>query len=40
MASAGPSPPFCCAIGFIWAAFDGRKQGWHDKISGTLVIYR
>jgi uncharacterized RDD family membrane protein YckC len=31
---------FCCAIGFIWAAFDGRKQGWHDKIGGTVVIYR
>jgi uncharacterized RDD family membrane protein YckC len=31
---------FCCAIGFIWAAFDGRKQGWHDKIGGTVVVYR
>jgi uncharacterized RDD family membrane protein YckC len=25
-------------IGFIWAAFDARKQGWHDKIASTLVI--
>lgn len=25
-------------LGFIWAAFDGRKQGWHDKIAGTCVI--
>ena len=24
--------------GFIWIAFDGRKQGWHDKIAATLVI--
>jgi uncharacterized RDD family membrane protein YckC len=31
---------FCCAIGLIWAAFDGRKQGWHDKIGGTVVVYR
>jgi uncharacterized RDD family membrane protein YckC len=31
---------FCCAIGLIWAAFDSRKQGWHDKIGGTVVIYR
>jgi uncharacterized RDD family membrane protein YckC len=31
---------FCCSIGLIWAAFDGRKQGWHDKIGGTVVIYR
>jgi len=30
---------FCCAIGLIWAAFDARKQGWHDKIGGTVVIY-
>jgi Predicted membrane protein/domain len=27
-------------IGLIWAAFDRRKQGWHDKIAGTLVIRR
>jgi uncharacterized RDD family membrane protein YckC len=25
-------------IGLIWAAFDPRKQGWHDKIGGTVVI--
>jgi len=25
-------------LGFIWAAFDRRKQGWHDKIAGTCVI--
>ena len=25
-------------LGFIWAAFDRRKQGWHDKIAGTVVI--
>jgi uncharacterized RDD family membrane protein YckC len=27
-------------IGFIWVAFDARKQGWHDKIAGTVVIRR
>jgi uncharacterized RDD family membrane protein YckC len=27
-------------LGFIWAAFDKRKQGWHDKIAGTVVIIR
>ena len=26
-------------LGVIWVAFDRRKQGWHDKIAGTLVIY-
>ncbi|TMD08646.1 MAG: RDD family protein [Chloroflexi bacterium] len=30
------SLPF--GIGLIWAAFDPRKQGWHDKIAGTLVV--
>jgi uncharacterized RDD family membrane protein YckC len=29
---------FCLYIGFIWAAFDPRKQGWHDKIGGTVVV--
>jgi len=27
-------------IGFIWVAFDARKQGWHDKIAGTVVVRR
>jgi uncharacterized RDD family membrane protein YckC len=26
------------AIGIIWVAFDGRKQGWHDKLAGTVVV--
>jgi uncharacterized RDD family membrane protein YckC len=25
-------------LGFIWVAFDPRKQGWHDKIAGTVAI--
>ena len=25
-------------LGFIWIAFDSRKQGWHDKIALTLVV--
>ncbi len=25
-------------IGFLWVAFDRRKQGWHDKIAGTVVV--
>ncbi len=25
-------------LGFIWVAFDSRKQGWHDKLAGTLVV--
>jgi uncharacterized RDD family membrane protein YckC len=27
-----------CSIGLIWAAFDGYKQGWHDKIANTIVL--
>jgi|ERR1700716_4160427 uncharacterized RDD family membrane protein YckC len=29
---------FGLPIGFIWAAYDAQKQGWHDKIAGTYVI--
>jgi uncharacterized RDD family membrane protein YckC len=25
-------------LGVIWIAFDSRKQGWHDKIAGTVVV--
>jgi uncharacterized RDD family membrane protein YckC len=25
-------------LGFLWVAFDRRKQGWHDKLAGTLVV--
>lgn len=25
-------------LGIIWIAFDKRKQGWHDKLAGTVVI--
>ncbi|MBN1663187.1 MAG: RDD family protein [Deltaproteobacteria bacterium] len=28
----------CFYLGFLWAAFDGKKQGWHDKIAATVVI--
>jgi uncharacterized RDD family membrane protein YckC len=27
-----------CWIGLIWAAFDPRAQGWHDKIASTVVL--
>jgi uncharacterized RDD family membrane protein YckC len=25
-------------LGLIWVAFDPKKQGWHDKLAGTVVI--
>lgn len=26
-------------FGFIWILFSRRRQGWHDKIAGTCVVY-
>lgn len=28
--------PLC--LGFVWIAFDARKQGWHDKLAGSVVV--
>jgi len=28
--------PLC--LGMVWVAFDMRKQGWHDKLAGTVVV--
>ncbi len=25
-------------LGYLWIAFDKRKQGWHDKLAGTVVV--
>ncbi len=25
-------------LGFLWIIFDGKKQGWHDKIAKTAVV--
>lgn len=25
-------------LGFFWVGFDKKKQGWHDKIAGTVVV--
>ena len=26
-------------LGFLWVLVDDRRQGWHDKIADTIVIY-
>lgn len=26
-------------VGILWVAFDSRKQGWHDKLAGTVVVH-
>lgn len=28
--------PLC--LGFLWVGIDRRKQGWHDKLAGTVVV--
>lgn len=25
-------------LGLIWVGLDKRKQGWHDKLAGTVVV--
>ncbi len=25
-------------VGFLWVAVDKKKQGWHDKLAGTVVV--
>jgi len=27
-------------MGLIWVGLDRRKQGWHDKLAGTVVVRR
>ncbi len=29
---------WACYIGWIWVAFDARKQGWHDKVANSVVL--
>ncbi len=29
---------FVFYIGFLWILIDSRRQGWHDKIAGTVMI--
>ena len=26
-------------LGFLWVLIDDRRQGWHDKIADTVVVY-
>ncbi|MFM7626298.1 MAG: RDD family protein [Gammaproteobacteria bacterium] len=25
-------------LGLLWVVFDRKKQGWHDKMAGTVVV--
>lgn len=26
-------------LGFLWIVVDSKRQGWHDKLAGTYVVY-
>jgi uncharacterized RDD family membrane protein YckC len=26
-------------LGYLWILFDNRRQGFHDKLAGTMVVY-
>ena len=26
-------------LGYLWILFDNRRQGFHDRLAGTLVVY-
>ncbi len=30
---------FALFLGFLWILVDDRRQGWHDKIADTVVVY-
>jgi uncharacterized RDD family membrane protein YckC len=27
------------SLGFVWVLWDKKRQGWHDKIAGTYVVF-
>lgn len=31
---------YLAGLGFMWVGFDKRKQGWHDKMGRTVVVYK
>lgn len=33
-----PLALLCGGLGLLWALWDSKQQGWHDKLTGTLVV--
>ncbi len=33
-----PLALLCGGLGLLWALWDPKQQGWHDKLTGTLVV--
>jgi uncharacterized RDD family membrane protein YckC len=29
---------FILMLGWLWASWDDNRQGWHDKLAGTIVV--
>ena len=27
-----------CCLDFLWPLWDRRRQAWHDKVAGTIVV--
>jgi uncharacterized RDD family membrane protein YckC len=27
-----------CGLGILWILWDGKQQGWHDKLAKTMVV--
>jgi uncharacterized RDD family membrane protein YckC len=30
---------FVFYVGYLWVLIDNRRQAWHDKLAGTIVVY-
>jgi uncharacterized RDD family membrane protein YckC len=31
---------YCLGLGFLWVIVDKNKQGWHDKLAGSIVVLK
>lgn len=33
-----PLSILCLGLGILWSLWDGKQQGWHDKMAKTIVV--
>jgi uncharacterized RDD family membrane protein YckC len=31
---------YCFGLGFLWILIDKNRQGWHDKLAGSIVVLK
>jgi uncharacterized RDD family membrane protein YckC len=31
---------YCLGFGFLWVLIDKNRQGWHDKLAGSIVVLK